>query len=281
MLHGAIERYLHPPAHEPVSRALDAAAELGHSAAEMLQALPVADREKLAGRAVFYDVVAIMTHTKLRQQQQASLLHTVPLFLELSSRVFRIVARKVGPTKIMPEWYDMYLRIQIQAAVEASMWGSMSETEAVRTLLVHDMREVPDLRDGIRSDKYRDYQKQLTAALKTPLLELRAQHPLKDFQARIREFLLGVYEELPEPGLLSASRASKYFAPYRDPRHHDSGERDLDADAVLLATGREDDAAAPDDQRFKRLRTREDGSSGHDSDADRVLDIKVKRERAS
>ncbi|KAJ3168377.1 hypothetical protein HDU87_001176 [Geranomyces variabilis] len=232
-LHAAIQRYLHPPPHESAARALDSAAALGHSAETMLKALSAADREKLADRTVFYEVVAAMTHTKLRQRGQVALLAIVPLFLELSSRVVGIVAPKLGPTKIMRVWYEMFLKIQIQAAVEAAMWGKMDEPQALRTLLLHDMRDFPVLKDGIRSDRYREYQNHLLEARNKSWSDLHSEHPLEEFQERIREFLLGVYEEFPEPALLPASR-EPVFARYRDPAPYDSGAPDLNMEGAAV-----------------------------------------------
>ncbi|KAI8587147.1 hypothetical protein BDZ88DRAFT_426337 [Geranomyces variabilis] len=237
-LHSAIQRYLHPPPHEPVARALDSAAAFGHSAETMLKGLSAADRVKLADRTVFYEVVAAMTHTKLRQRGQVALLAVVPLFLELSSRVIVVVAQKTGPTKIMRVWYEMFLRIQIQAAVEAAMWGNMEEHKALRTLLLHDMRDFPVLKDGIRSDRYREYQNHLLEARNKSWSDLHSEYPLEEFQERIREFLLGVYEELPEPALLPASR-EPVFARYREPVNQVSLKSDVAVDGAAVV----DDAA--------------------------------------
>ncbi|KAI8917500.1 hypothetical protein DFJ77DRAFT_308239 [Powellomyces hirtus] len=197
MLHEVIQSYMNPS--EPGSA--KKAARFIAMVEDMLETLDDLDQVEFEARLLLYRVVRVMLDVPQRQTNACALIDIVPEFMKLSG----LILRGMGADVLTSRWYTLVAEVQIQAAIEACVWGGQSEEDAGQLIGRHNIKDEPLLEGGMQSFLYQKYREQLRAASKRPLLDLRAERPLGEFQATLFDFFEGILEQFADPVLDSKS----------------------------------------------------------------------------
>ncbi|KAI8816251.1 uncharacterized protein EV422DRAFT_300033 [Fimicolochytrium jonesii] len=177
-------------------------------AEDIQNTLPELDTTEIQDRIYLLDIISVVMDRKRRMQKQCKLTDIIPSFLALSGRMLELTAQTdedgVQGMNIMASWYDILLAIQVQAAIELTIFHSFPAPLALAHLTTLDLTLDARLSPGLKPATYHAYLAKRDMCAKSRIGVLREEWPVGRFGEAVLRFLEIVAGQVGRPLLVVA-----------------------------------------------------------------------------